>query len=346
MSFRSPDQDAGRGDLPPLPRRRFFVALAVCAGVFLVVAALAPLVGPARMDLLEALRDPTGAAGRILFVARLPRVLLGLLAGGCLACAGVALQALLRNPLATPYTLGVSSGAALGAVVAIFLGLHTAWIGLVAPTAFALVGALATSAVVYLAASVPGRPLRTTTLLLAGVCLAYCLSAVVMLLHYLADMAVGQAILRWLMGGLAITDLGLVGRAAVPAFVGLVMIWAVARELNLLAAGDEVARSRGVDVVRTQRLAYVGAALATASVVAVTGPIGFVGLVVPHSLRLLIGPDHRVLIPCSALIGGAFLVACDAAARLVLAPAELPVGVVTAVIGGPFLVWLLRSRTF
>ncbi len=331
--------------LPQLPRRRFWMAISSCSLVFVIIALLAPLVGPAHMDLWEALRDPSGADGRILLVARLPRVLLGLLAGGCLAAAGTALQALLRNPLATPYTLGVSSGASLGAVVAIFLGLHTAWIGLFAPTAFALVGALATSVVVYLAASVPGRPLRTSTLLLAGVCLAYCLAAVVMLLHYLADMAVGQTILRWLMGGLAITDIRVVARAAVPALVGLTLIWLVARELNLLASGDEVARSRGVDVTRTQRMAYVGAALATASVVAVTGPIGFVGLVIPHSLRLIVGPDHRILIPCSTLIGGAFLVACDASARLALAPAELPVGVVTAMIGGPFLVWLLRSRT-
>jgi iron complex transport system permease protein len=322
------------------------VAVALCAAVFIAVAAIAPLLGPAHMDLLDALRDPSGPAGRILFVARLPRVLLGLLAGACLACAGVALQALLRNPLATPYTLGISSGAALGAVIAIFLGLHTAWIGLVAPTALALVGALAASVIVYLAAAVPGRPVRPTTLLLAGVCLAYCLSAVVMLLHYLADMAVSQTILRWLMGGLAITDPGLVARAALPAAVGLAMIWIEARDLNVLASGDDVARSRGVDVARAQRLTYAGAALATASVVAVTGPIGFVGLVVPHSLRLVIGPDHRVLVPCSALVGGAFLVACDAAARLVLAPAELPVGVITAVIGGPFLVWLLRSQAY
>ena len=186
--------------------------------------------------------------------------------------------------------------------------------------------------------------MRTTTLLLAGVCLAFCLSAVVMLLHYLADMAVGQSILRWLMGGLAVTSLQVVARAAVPAVVGLALIWAVARELNVLAGGEEVARSRGVNVARTQQLAYLGASLATAAVVAVTGPIGFVGLVVPHSLRLIVGPDHRILLPCSALVGGAFLVACDAVARMLLAPAELPVGVLTAVIGGPFLVWLLRTR--
>lgn len=321
------------------------MAVSLCALICLAVAAAGPLIGPAEMDLGEAFRDPAGPAGRILLVARLPRVLLGLLAGGALAASGVALQALLRNPLATPYTLGVSSGASLGAVIALFLGLERSFAGYVAPTAFALVGALATSAVVYLAASKPGRRLKSETLLLAGVCLAFCLSAAVMMLHYLADMAVGQAILRWLMGGLAITDLSLVGRAAVPTAFGLAMIWAVAPQLNVLAGGAEVAQSRGVDVSRTQRLAYLGAALATASVVSVTGPIGFVGLVIPHSLRLIVGPDHRILIPCSALIGGAFLVLCDAAARLVLAPAELPVGVLTAIIGGPFLVWLLRSRT-
>jgi len=339
MSSPSPESPPTR-----LPARRFAVAVSGCLLVFIGAALLGPLVGPAEMDLGEALRDPSSAAGRILLVARLPRVLLGLLAGACLAAAGVALQALLRNPLATPYTLGVSSGAALGAVVALFLGLNTAVAGIVAPTAFALVGAVATSAVVYLAAAVPGRPIRTTTLLLAGVCLAFCLSAVVMLLHYLADFVAGQSILRWLMGGLAVTSLAVVARAALPALVGLALIWAVARDLNVLSGGEEVAQSRGVDVARTQRLAYLGASLATAAVVAVTGPIGFVGLVVPHSLRLIVGPDHRILITCSALVGGAFLVACDAAARVVLAPAELPVGVLTAMIGGPFLIWLLRSR--
>lgn len=340
-SSSAPEASARPGRLPA---RRFAIAVAACLAIFLLAALLGPLVGPAEMDLGEALRDPEGPAGRILLVARLPRVLLGLLAGGCLATAGVALQALLRNPLATPYTLGVSSGAALGAVTALFLGLDGAIAGVVAPTGFALVGALATSGVVYLAAAVPGRPIRTSTLLLAGVCLAFCLSAAVMLLHYLADLAVGQSILRWLMGGLAVTSLGVVGRAAPPALVGLALIWAVARDLNVLAGGEEVARSRGVDVARAQRLAYLGASLATAAVVSATGPIGFVGLVVPHSLRLIVGPDHRILLPCSFLVGGAFLVACDAAARLLLAPAELPVGVLTAMIGGPFLVWLLRSR--
>ena len=283
--------------------------------------------------------------GEVFWTLRVPRVVLGLLTGGTLALVGASLQVILRNPLATPYTLGVSSGASLGAVAAIFLGLHQSFLGYFAPAGTALVGALISSAVVYLAASRPGRPLKAETLLLAGVCLAFCLSAVVMLLHYLANMAVGQAILRWLMGGLAITDIGLVGRTAIPTSVGLLLMWHVTPQLNILAGGSEVAASRGVDVGRTQRIAYVGAAIATASVVAVTGPIGFVGLVIPHSLRLIVGPDHRILLHCSALIGGAFLVVCDGIARLILAPAELPVGVLTAMIGGPFLIWLLRSRT-
>jgi iron complex transport system permease protein len=348
MSSPSSDWPAPAPDRAGLPRlawRRFLVAVAVSAVIFAAAALLAPLVGPSHLDLGAALRDPASPAGRLLFVARLPRVLLGLVTGGALAAAGVTLQALLRNPLATPYTLGISSGASLGAVLALFLGLGQSVLGLVAPTFLALVGALATSAVVYLAASKRGRPLNAQTLLLAGVCLSFCLSAAVMLLHYLADLVAGQAILRWLMGGLAVTDSAVALRAGAPAAVGLLLMWLVAPRLNVLAGGDEVARSRGVDVGRTQRLAYVGAALATASVVAYTGPIGFVGLVVPHSLRLFVGPDHRILLPCSALIGGAFLVVCDGAARTILAPAELPVGVLTAMIGGPFLVWLLRSRT-
>lgn len=336
----SPSHDGAR-----LPWARFVVAVSVCAVIFVVVASLAPTIGPAELNLGEALRNPQSPSGRILFVARVPRVLLGLVSGAALAASGVALQALLRNPLATPYTLGVSSGASFGAVLALYLGLQHTLLGSFAPALLALVGAFGTSAVVYLAASKPGRRLETGTLLLAGVCLAFCLSAAVMLVHYLADMAVGQAILRWLMGGLAVTDLEVVWRAGAPALIGLALLWLIAPQLNILASGREVAASRGVDVTRTQRMAFIGSALATASVVSVTGPIGFVGLVIPHSLRLLVGPDHRILLPCSALIGGAFLVLCDGVARLVLAPAELPVGVLTAMLGGPFLVWLLRSRT-
>lgn len=330
---------------PKLPWARFVVALSACSLIFLAVALLAPMIGPAEIDITEALRDPQSAAGRIFFVARLPRVLLGLVAGAALAASGVALQALLRNPLATPYTLGVSSGASFGAVLALFLGLQQSLLGAFAPALFAITGAFITSGLVYFAATKPGRPLKTETLLLAGVCLAFCLSAGVMLLHYLADMAVGQSILRWLMGGLAITDLDLVWKVAIPTAVGLALIWLIAPQLNILAAGRDVAASRGVDVSRTQKMAYIGAAIATASVVSVAGPIGFVGLVIPHTLRLILGPDHRILLPCSALIGGAFLVLCDGVARLILAPAELPVGVLTAMLGGPFLVWLLRSRT-
>jgi iron complex transport system permease protein len=336
--------EPGSSPLPRLPSQRLVPAVSLSLLLFLAALTLGPLVGPVEIDLARALADLGSPDGRILLVARLPRVLLGLLAGGCLAAAGVAFQALLRNPLATPYTLGVSSGAALGAVLALFLGLDESVAGIFAPTALALVGALGTSGLVYATALAPGRRVHTTTLLLAGVCLAYCLGALVMLLHYLADMAVGQSMLRWLMGGLAVTSLSLVARAAVPGLAGLVLIFVVARDLNVLASGEELARSRGIDVSRTQRLAYLGASLATASVVAVTGPIGFVGLVVPHSLRLIVGPDHRILVPCSVLVGGAFLVACDAVARILLAPAELPVGVLTALIGGPFLVWLLRTR--
>lgn len=338
----------------PVRLRRRFVRVSLGALALLLLAAtVGPLIGPHPIDLETALFEPGSLDARILLVARLPRVLLGLLAGGVLAVCGVAFQALLRNPLAEPFTLGVSSGASMGAVVAILLGLDVELVGLTAVPLFAFGGALIAVAAVYLIAHSavqqrgPSGPaaLSTGTLLLGGVCLAFCFHAVILLAHYLADYGNSYRMLRWLMGGLGVTSLRAVVQILPFAFTGVLLIWAQARELNLFWGSAAVAQSRGVHVARSQKIVYLAASLAAAAVVTAVGPVGFVGLMVPHLARRFVGPDHRLLLPASFGIGGAFLVFCDTLGRTVLAPVELPVGVVTALIGGPFIVGvLLRNR--
>jgi iron complex transport system permease protein len=278
---------------------------------------------------------------QIFFLARLPRALAATFVGGTLAVAGVVFQGLLRNPLATPYTLGVSAGAALGAMVAITFG--AAWpVGGVATASLA--GAVIAVMVVYLLASARHRGLSTTVLLLAGVVLNAFFSALILFVQYLSNFADTYRALRWLMGDLDVASY-LPLLVALPFIVvaGFAFAW-LARPLNLLSLGAEAAGSRGVNVALAQRVAFFSASIATGAAVSVGGPIGFVGIIVPHFVRLLVGADHRLVLPGSAFIGGAFLVLCDAVARTAFAPLELPVGIVTALIGGPFFLWLLLRQ--
>jgi len=279
---------------------------------------------------------------QIFFLARLPRALAASLVGGTLAAAGVVFQGLLRNPLATPYTLGVSAGASLGAMLAITFGAALPVIGVAGAS---LAGAFAAVVVVYALASARHHGLSTTVLLLAGVTLNSFFSALILFVQYLSDFAQTYRALRWLMG-----DLDVAGYTplltALPFIVMALAAFAwLARPLNLLSLGAEAAGTRGLNVTQAQRLAFFSASLATGAAVSVGGPIGFVGIIVPHFVRLLVGADHRLVLPASVFTGAAFLVACDALARTVVAPLELPVGIITALIGGPFFLWLLlRSR--
>jgi iron complex transport system permease protein len=278
----------------------------------------------------------------IFFYARLPRVLLALVSGGALAIAGTLFQALLRDPLATPYTLGVSSGASLGAVISICLGWQEI-AGLPGVWVAAFGGAAVTLAVVLGIAS-EGRRLSSFTLLLAGITINSICLACILFLQYLADFGQSFAIVRWLLGGIdAVPYPTLAALAAAVLPLCLYLTWK-AREWNLLAVGEDWAAARGVSVSRRMLTGYLAGSVLTAAVTALTGPIGFIGLIVPHALRMVLGADHRVLMPCSFFLGAAFLGLCDAVARTVLAPAEVPVGVITAMLGGPFFIWLLRSR--
>ena len=317
------------------------LALAACL--------LAPLAGSTHISLARAfdrsIPFPDNVDAQIFFVARMPRVLTGAIVGSTLAAAGVVMQALLGNPLATPFTLGVSTGAALGAVLAITFGTSFP-IGTLASVPLAsLAGAVVASAIVYVLATRPGRPISTMVLLLAGVTLNAFFSALILFVQYAADFTQAYRTIRWLMGDLDVGSFAPIVASLPLVLVALGIFAFLPRSLNLLSVGADSAATRGVDVGLTQRLAFFSASLATAAAISLAGPIGFVGIVVPHLVRLMVGVDHRIVLPASALFGAAFLIGCDLIARTVLAPVEVPVGVVTAMLGGPFFLWLLVRRS-
>jgi iron complex transport system permease protein len=284
---------------------------------------------------------PTGLAGTLILDVRLPRVLLAALVGASLAGAGTLYQALFRNPLADPYILGISSGAGLGAMIALVLtaGATALRFGAVPVAAFA--GAMLTMLLVVRLANVRGR-LDPTSLLLAGVALSYTLAAVTSFVMVLAREQMA-AIVYWMMGGFSAATWGYVWMIAPMFLLGVAVPLLSTRELDLMLLGDERAGHLGLSVERFKLVMLAAASLLTAAAVAVAGLIGFVGLMVPHMVRLVLGPDHRRLLPASLLTGAIVLVLADLIARTIIAPIEIPVGIVTAVLGGPFFIWLLVS---
>lgn len=280
----------------------------------------------------------------ILAQIRVPRTVVGFLVGASLSVAGVAYQGVLRNPLADPYTLGVSSGASVGAASMILLGVQgEALVSLFLVPAGAFVGAcLALWAVLTLGRE--GRSIRVETLILAGVVVNTLFGALLSLILWLSPGNTATQIIWWMVGSLSLRDWHHAW-VVLPIFlVGWTVVVIFARDLNALAMGDEQAETLGVRVERTKWILLIVSSLVAASAVSVAGIIGFVGLVVPHVLRLLVGADYRLLVFLSAVVGGIFLVGCDLIARTVLAPVELSIGVVTAIIGAPFFGYLLRIR--
>jgi iron complex transport system permease protein len=324
------------------------VMLAMFGALAVIAVLLAPLVGSTRISLARAF-DRTvpfteNTDAQIFFVARMPRVLAAVVVGAALAAAGTVLQALFRNPLAAPETMGVSAGASLGATLAIFFDLSAGFGPYSAVAVASLCGALSAMAVVYLLASAPRRPMSTAVLLLAGVSLNALISGLIVFVQYLADYTQTFRVMRWLVGDLDIGSFGPVWSAASLLGIVLVLMAPLASTLNVLTLGTAAAATRGVNVDRAQRLAFFIASLATSTAVSLAGPIAFVGIVVPHLVRLIVGVDHRIVLPAAALFGATFLITCDVIARTIIAPVELPVGIVTAVIGGPFFLWLLVRK--
>jgi iron complex transport system permease protein len=307
--------------------------------LFAAAGLLLPLVGPSPLDWGRVWRhqEPDWS---ILTNLRLSRTLLGLFAGGALALAGSLFQSMLRDALATPYTLGVSTGASLGAVLAIALNWHTI-AGVVGIWAGALAGA-GLILFVVMGAAIRGRQLSSSSLLLAGIAINSVCGALILLVHGLSGMSQSYAISRWLIGGLdAIERSTLVIYVTVVVGIALLII-RQARQWNLLAVGEAWAATRGAEVRTALFRGYVAGSILAAATVALTGPIGFVGLVVPHLLRARLGGDDRLLMPCAFMLGGVLLACCDALGRVLLAPAEIPAGAITAFIGGPHLIWVVR----
>ncbi len=317
---------------------------------FIIVIFGCPFVGPTTISyerVFESLApSPDNQDAQIFFTVRLPRNLLAALTGAAMACAGIIFQAVLRNPLACPFTLGVAGGSSFGAVVAILTGLTASAYGLSFITLFSFLGALLSLFLVYGLASML-RSYSATTLLLGGIAVSYFFNALVLLAYYIADFTQAYAMIHWLIGSLDVVELATVGKLGLGMALGFGVLMSMARDLNLLAAGEELAKMKGVSTARIIILSILTASLMTSAVVALTGPIAFIGLIVPHIYRVWIGNDHRFLLPCGALGGGAFLVLCDTAARSFFGPTEVPVGVLTALLGVPVLMGLLfKKKTY
>lgn len=324
--------------------RRVAFVLALLSALLVLTMVISLSVGSAPIPLSKVLAvlwgDPNaGETERtIILDIRLPRVLLALLVGSGLSVAGVALQALLRNPLAEPYILGISSGGTAGAILAAAL---TFGAGAVTTPIASFLGSALVMALVYLLAQRRGQ-LDTYTLLLSGVMVGAFFNAAVLLVVAVFNQELRHAFL-WLMGNLSMATTESLVVVAPPLVAAVALIFLQARSFNLIATGDESALQLGVEVSRVKRGAYLLASLITGLVVSVSGVIGFVGLIIPHLCRLLFGPDHRLLLPASFLVGGMFLIVADIVARTVLAPTEIPVGAVTAALGAPLFIYLLKK---
>jgi iron complex transport system permease protein len=280
----------------------------------------------------------------ILTELRIPRMLLAFIAGSGLALCGMVFQAMFHNALATPFTLGVASGASLGAASYVFFGLNFSLVGIEGGIFAAFFGALIAIFIVY-SISRFRSGFSPETLLLSGVAINFFFSSLILLIQYLSNVTDSFRILRWLMGGIAVVGYDDIIHLLPFVSITIIGILWLTRELNLLMAGDDIALSRGVAVKSVRYLLFFITSLCVGAIVALCGPIGFIGMMVPHMCRLLIGSDHRWLAPASALFGGSFLIICDTLARTIIAPAEIPVGVITTLLGGPFFLWLLiKSR--
>jgi len=339
---------AGASESAAAPRAgRSALVLAGLAVAVVLCALVCPLIGATRLNFAAVFGIGIDASApnvdrHIFMTTRLPRVLFGLVAGAALGLAGVVYQAILRNDLAEPFTLGVAGGATVGALLAFHLA-PMLWAPSLMPFS-ALLFAMLAVVVIYGLARRRGPLSSPATLILAGVTLNFLFGSVILLIQYLSNPYQTMLMLRWLMGGLDTGSLRVAGGCAAIVVATAVVLFGMARRLNLLAVGDQAAHHLGVPVEST-RLICLGAASAMAAViVAYAGPIGFVGLIVPHILRRLIGADHRLLLPAAALGGAAFLALCDTAARALPGGAEIPVGIVTAFLGAPFFLWLLFRR--
>lgn len=319
----------------------FFVIIPLVSVSILLVS---PFIGMETISPFEVFANKHDEANfNIFWKIRVPRVILAFLAGGALSIGGMVFQAMFRNVLATPFTLGVSSGAAFGASLYIKLGLSLSIFGIPGSSIFALIGALVTVSFLSFWSWVK-QGASPVTMLLSGVMINFFFSSLIIFMQFLSDFTETFRITRWLMGGFEVIGYSALSGLLPFVALGLLVVLLSLRELNLLTLGEELAKTRGLNVFKTQNLLLFGTSLMVGGVVALSGPIGFVGIIVPYVCRLLVGFDHAYLTPATFFLGGAFLLVCDTVARTIIAPFEIPVGVITALIGGPFFLWVLLSK--
>ncbi|HEX9657267.1 MAG TPA: iron ABC transporter permease [Bacteroidota bacterium] len=333
---------SSRSARQPLTRIRVTKVTTILVLALGFTAGVALSVGSVSVSFSDVVRALFGDANlststkTIVLDIRLPRILLAIIVGGGLSVAGVAFQAILRNPLAEPYILGISSGGTVGAMLAIGLSFG----GLLMLPLSSFLGALIVTILVYRLAHRHGR-LDSTALLLSGIMVGAFVNAIILLFAALFNQEMRYTLL-WLLGNLSTANLSQVAVVVPVVLLSAGILFFLAPQFNLIATGDETAEQLGVDVARIRRLSYLLGSLVTGVVVSVSGVIGFVGLIIPHICRLSLGPDHRLLFPASFLFGGIFLLWADVISRTVIAPTEIPVGVITAAIGAPLFVYLLR----
>jgi iron complex transport system permease protein len=325
-----------------LTRTRMVVTLAGLGAIAILVMTIATAFGTVHIDLLRSVREPLSPDRAILLGARLPRVLMGAIVGAVLAAVGAALQALVRNPLAEGGILGISGGGAFGAILALVLFGQTGATDVLVPLCSFAASLLSTVAV-YRLAQLEGQ-LEPFTLLLVGVIFNAFWGAAIMLVNSVVNFYYTHSIIFWLMGSFEAPTWQEVAMVALAAIGGSAILLSFARDMNLLSLGDEEAAELGVDVGHVRRIIFLVTSVMIGATVSVSGVISFVGLIVPHMLRLALGADHRLLLPASFLAGASFTVAADLIARVAIAPAELPVGAITALCGGPFFVYVLRRE--
>lgn len=332
---------------PPLTLGRYVIVLGLLAGALAATGYLSLGFGSADIGWREIPSLLSGGGGTqhgvILRSIRLPRMLLAVLAGIALGAAGAAYQAVLRNPLAEPYILGVSGGAALGAIAVETAGLGVLGLGHAGRPLGAFAGAALTILFLFRVATLRGRA-WSYSLILIGVVINSFFSAMILFIVTVADFTRFQGVLFWLAGSLSAQPPAVLGLLAVVVGTGMLILMGLGPALNLLSQGEATAGQLGLHVERARLVGVIVASLITAAVVSFAGLIGFVGLMIPHILRLALGPDHRLLVPAAGLAGGLFLVVADTLARSAFAPTEIPVGIVTALCGGPFFIWLYRNR--
>ncbi len=330
-----------------LTSKKLVIRVVICMAVLVLVMGLCAVVGSQKISLRKVFAGPGEVPGEnidyeIFVGVRLPRVLLAALVGAALACSGVVLQAILRNPLADPFILGISSGAGLGVVTAVIFGITWDFWGGSPIAVLAFAGALGTVWLVWGIGHFTGKS-QVINLLLAGVVINAFFSAVIMFLTSIAKSEQVHSTIFWLMGNITEKRISVLGLSAGCILAGIFALFCISQRLNVLTLGEDEAKGLGVDTGKTKLIAFGFAAFITAIAVSLSGLVGFVGLIIPHGVRLVFGPDHRQLLPVSGIIGAAFLVAADTLARTVVSPAQLPVGVITAMAGGPFFLFLLAK---